>query len=340
MSRRSYLPTALLCWFLSGCAATEENLAPFTIVVVPDTQEYVDQRTSGAQQRLAAGIDRTQFFLDQTSWIRDTAFRLNTRFVVHEGDITQTDDPDEWTRARDAMNVLDGVVPYCLCLGNHDMGCRKRADGGWESATARDSLFEMYFPRAKYAPQPWFGGSFDNTLANAYYYFSGGGMKFLVLSLEFKPRDEVLDWAGEVLAQNPERRSIVLTHAYLYAENRDNERIGGNGYDVAGNHGEAMWQKLIRRHSNVFLVLCGHVLGEGRRISAGDHGNSVHEVLCDYQGLENGGNGWLRYMTFHPSEDRIEVFTYSPTLDQFKEEASSKFTLEYKMRGVEAVPLH
>jgi hypothetical protein len=323
----------VLLWVVSGCATPTRDLAPFTIVVLPDTQEYVDQRTAKARERLAAGVDRTQIFLDQTSWIRDTASPLNTKFVVHEGDITQTDDPGEWARARDAMNVLDGVVPYCLCLGNHDMGCQQNAGGGWASAKTRDSLFEMYFPRTKYAHEPWFGGSFDNTLTNAYYFFSAAGMDFLILSLEFKPRNEVLEWAGGVLAEHPERRSILLTHSYLYSEKDDSKRIGGNGYDVEGNHGEAMWQKVVRKHANVFLVLCGHVLGEGRRVSTGDHGNPVHEVLCDYQGLENGGNGWLRYMTFHPAEDKIEVYTYSPTLDELKEQPSSRFSLEYKMLG-------
>ena len=232
-----YRLVLILLWALTGCAVPQRSLAPFTIVVLPDTQEYVDQRTDRARERLTAGVDRTSYFLDQTSWIRNTAQRLNTKFVVHEGDITQTDNPDEWTRARDAMNVLDGVVPYCLSLGNHDMGCRPNPGGGWESAKTRNSLFEMYFPLTKYGSQPWFGGSFDNTLTNAYYLFSASGMDFLILSLEFKPRDEVLEWAGSVLTQHPERRSIVLTHSYLNSERDGSTRIGGNGYDVEGNHG-------------------------------------------------------------------------------------------------------
>ena len=324
----------ILLWALAGCAVPERSLAPFTIIVLPDTQEYVDQRTDRARERLRAGVDRTQYFLDQTSWIRDNGQRLNTKFVVHEGDITQTDDPDEWTRARDAMNVLDGVVPYCLSIGNHDIGCRRNPAGGWETAKTRDSLFAMYFPLAKYSTQPWFGGSFDNTLTNAYYLFSASGMDFLILSLEFKPRDEVLEWADGILVTHAERRSIILTHSYLNSERDGSTRIGGNSYDVEGNHGETMWQKLVRKHTNIFLVLCGHVMGEGRRVSRGDHGNRVHEVLSDYQHLENGGDGWLRYMTFHPGEDKIEVYTYSPTLQQFKEQPSSRFALEYRMLGV------
>ena len=324
----------LVLWAVSGCVTPESSLAPFTLVVLPDTQEYVDQRTKRAKERLAAGEDRTTFFHDQTSWIRDSASRLNTKFVVHEGDITQTDDSGEWTRAQSAMSVLDGVVPYCLCLGNHDMGCSQNAAGGWDSAKTRDSMFDEYFPLAKFASEPWFGGSHDSTLTNAYYFFSAASMDFLILSLEFKPRDEVLEWANAVLTKHPDRRSIVLTHAYLRSEKDGSVRIDGNGYDVAGNHGEMMWRKLVSQHDNLFLVLCGHVLGEGRRVSEGAHGNSVHEVLCDYQGLENGGNGWLRYMTFHPRENKIEVFTYSPSLDEFNEQPSSRFSLEYQMLGV------
>ena len=329
--KRIYL--ALFTLFLfSGCASR----APFTIVVLPDTQEYVDQRTKGAKERLAAGIDRSRFFMDQTRWAKENADRLNIKFVVHEGDITQTDDSVEWELAQAAMNELDGVVPYCLCLGNHDMGCRQNASGAWDTAKTRDSRVEDYFPRAKYASQPWFGGSYDDTLSNAYYVFSAASMEFLILSLEFKPRDEVLEWAGRVLREHSERRSIILTHAYLNADSKDSTRITGNGYDVEGNHGEMIWQKLVSKRANVFLVLCGHVLGEGRRVSTGEHGNAVHEVLCDYQGLENGGNGWLRYMTFHPEEDKIEVYTYTPSLDQFNASPASRFTLEYEMLGTAA----
>ena len=40
------------------------------------------------------------------------------------------------------------------------------------------------------------------------------------------------------------------------------------------------------------------------------------------------------YLFGKVDEDKIEVYTYSPTLDRFNEQPSSRFTLEYKMLGV------
>jgi len=120
----------------------------------------------------------------------------------------------------------------------------------------------------------------------------------------------------------------VLTHSYLDAQNK---RTRPGGYTVEGNLGEGIWQKLVSETQNIFLVLCGHVLGEGRLTSTGKHGQVVHQLLCDYQGLDDGGKSWLRYMTFYPLEDRIEVYTYNPFLDEFNEAPTSRFDLSYPM---------
>jgi VCBS repeat-containing protein len=57
----------------------------------------------------------------------------------------------------------------------------------------------------------------------------------------------------------------------------------------------------------------------------------------DYQSRANGGDGWLRYFTFKPSENRIYAYTYSPTrnngLGEFETDDSSQFVLDYDMQG-------
>lgn len=318
---------------LVGWAAVAAEM--FSIVALPDTQEYVDRRTTRAVERLAAGDERAGIFEEQTRWIADNAHAMNTKMVVHLGDITQTDDEEEWALAKKAMDHLTGKVPTCLCLGNHDMGCVRRGNG-WANAQTRETNAGKFFPRAEVAKQQWFGGSFDDTLSNYWTWFEASGMKFMVMSLEFKPRDEVLAWAGKVIDAHSEHRVILVTHAYLDNERNDNRRLteaNYGGYKVAGNSGEQMWEKLVSKYENIFMVLCGHVLGEGRRESKGDAGNTVHELLADYQGLPNGGDGWLRYLVFHPEKDTIEVYTYSPKLDQHNEAASSRFTLRYEMTG-------
>ena len=60
-------------------------------------------------------------------------------------------------------------------------------------------------------------------------------MKFLIVSLECKPRDEVLNWANEVVAKHPEHRVITHTHAYMKANGRRIEKLG---YKIQGNSGK------------------------------------------------------------------------------------------------------
>ena len=134
----------------------------------------------------------------------------------------QADAPEEWAIAKEAMYILDDKVPYCLCLGNHDMGFKKSNNKyGGDIAVNRKTLFNKYFPRDKFAKRKEFGGTFHpERHDNSWYQFDAAGMKFIIVSLECKPRDEVLNWANEVVAKHPEHRVIILTHAYMKANGR------------------------------------------------------------------------------------------------------------------------
>ena len=305
-----------------------QTTEPFTIAVLPDTQFYCDTRLK-LSAKWGNG-DLRRYFFAQTKWVRDNQERLNIAFLVHEGDIVQADGPEEWAIAKKAMSVLDGKVPYCMCLGNHDMGFKKSDNKyGGDIAVNRTTLFNKYFPREKFAKRKEFGGTFDpGRHDNSWYHFEATGMKFLIVSLECKPRNEVLAWANKVVAKHPGHRVIVLTHAYMSANGR---RIDKLGFKIKGNAGEEMWQKLVSKHKNIFMVLCGHSSGEAVLTSKGDHGNQVHQVLSDYQHLNNGGESWLRYMVFVPNENKIKVYTYNPALDKFRNNPSSRFDLEYTM---------
>ena len=87
----------------------------------------------------------------------------------------------------------------------------------------------------------------------------------------------------------------------------------------------------VRKHKNVFLVVSGHVLGVGRQTSRSDAGAPVHELLVDYQGLPNGGNGWLSILRFAPRENKICVKAYSPLLDTTNDAPEHTYSLDYDM---------
>ena len=301
----------LFCVVLSGGCAGQK---PFSIVVLPDTQNYADAG------RGIPGFSR--HFYGQTLWIRENVEKLNIVMVAHVGDIVQTDHPEEWKIADKAFKTIDGVAPYVLSQGNHDLRAGK--------AKERETRLDDCFPPSRFEKRPWYGGHYGKINVSNYALFEAGGMKFLIISLEFAPRDEVLDWANGIVAKHSGRRTIVVTHGYL--DNGRRIARPAMGYQWKGNSAEAMWQKFVSRHKNIFLVLSGHA-ANCRLSSVGKHGNTVHQVQSDYQFLAEGGQGYLRVMTFVPGENRIGVTTYSPTIKKHAVTGTDAFSLNYEMDG-------
>src|SRR5690606_27085261 len=141
-----------------------------------------------------------------TAWIRDQADALDLQLVLHAGDITDDNSPGQWQVARDAFDLIEGEVPYVLAVGNHALG-----EGG--SARTRDTRLHEYFPVAEAMVRPGFGGLFDPArLDNSWHLFETPDGPWLVLSLEFGPREPVVAWADEVLAAHADVPTILATH--------------------------------------------------------------------------------------------------------------------------------
>ena len=290
-----------------------------TLVVLPDTQYY--------------SRDNPAIFHSQTQWIADHTAEQNIEMVLHLGDITNDNDVPQWTAARSAIDRIHLQTPYLLAQGNHDVG-----PSG--NGANRDTLMNDFFPAAYYAAQPTFGGSLGNrNLENAYSLFEAGGRKWIALSLEWGPRDQVLDWANSVLADHDDRLAIVITHAYMFDDNtRMDSTVGvynGSPYDYGTanlpggtNDGGDIWRKLVSQHPNTVLVMSGHITGESRLSSPTVHGNVVHQMLIDYQGRPEGGAGYLRYIELFAGSDTMRFRTYSPWQDRYYTGTGSHFELE------------
>lgn len=315
----------------------------FTIIVIPDTQGYADVRHEETQKHWPDICDQRDCFFQQTEWIKENQQQMNIAMALHVGDITQTDYHEEWQIADKAFHTLDDFVPYMLCSGNHDMGYSPKLQTTCQS---RQSHFSSFFPPSRFTNNPIYDPHFSRKkhlhfrekgrIENYYLYLRAGGMKFLIITLEFKPRDETLEWANQVVAQHPHFRTIVVTHSYLTGAK--GRRSVKDAYAVNGNSGQSTWEKFVSRHKNIFLVLSGHAK-ENLLTSKAENGNTVHQVQADYWYWDipkiKAGSGFLRIMTFHPSKDMIEVQTYSPVLDEFLRRPTSQFTLDYNMQSTE-----
>jgi hypothetical protein len=243
-------------------------------------------------------------------------------------------------RASQSLHLLDGVVPYVLSAGNHDYCC-----GGWPGDRTMTKI-NNYFPVSGFASLPSFLETFESDrIENSASLFDvpGGGGRWLVISLEFGPRNAVLAWADDLATRYADTPAIVLTHAYMYDDDTRYDHVvrpsqqwnphsypfGANGGDT--NDGEEMWQKLVLGHSNIRFVFSGHVLntGVGRLTSIRPDGTICHQILANYQNYTRGGDAYLRLMRFFPADRTVHVQTYSPMLDLFMRDARNDFTLAY-----------
>ena len=273
---------------------------PFTLVVMPDTQFYSESQPA--------------IFTAQTRWIRDNAPVQNIRFVSHVGDLVQNPTvAAEWTRADQAMDLLDGATPYSAAIGNHDYDAT--------NDHTRVSKYVQYFGPTRYAGRAWYGGASANKV-NHFQMFDAGPWHFLHLTMQWEPTDADLAWAQGIVNAHPGLPVLLSTHAYLQA--------GGTrstGAHAGGNSGEAMWQEFIRKNPRIFMVFNGHFPGEARLVSRNDQNQDVHQLLVDFQSRANGGDGFLRILRFDPGANRIDVKTYSPWLNQYETDADSQFSI-------------
>ncbi|MCG3084601.1 hypothetical protein, partial [Anoxybacillus sp. LAT27] len=89
-----------------------------------------------------------------------------------------------------------------------------------------------------------------------------GGLRFLHIGLQFDAPDASLEWAAQVIRDHPGLPTIIATHDYMNnrAERRPNPLLDANSLDPGDNSPQEVWDKLISKHDQIFLVLCGHQL--------------------------------------------------------------------------------
>lgn len=297
----------------------------WSMILLPDPQTYVK-------------FERNQPILDlMMAWIAEHIDSLNIKLVLCTGDLVEHNEminPDgvkanqpskrQWEAVARSFGKLDGKVPYITAAGNHDYGVLASGEN-------HISNFNHYFPVDKnflnqqLLREVALNGSGIPSLENAAYeYNAPQGKKFLLLSLEFAPRDTILSWARKVVDQPKykDHAVIVLTHSYMNAKN---EWIKKENYAVTDcNYGEAIWKKLIEPSKNIEMVLAGHIgapndpkahIAFRTDLNAG--GKKVQQMVFNAQALGggwygNGGDGWLRILEFLPDGKTVKVKTFSP----------------------------
>lgn len=303
------------------------NEESFSMILLPDPQNYIKFDTN------------QPIFELMTTWIASHKEALNIKSVLCTGDLVEQNEylvPDningnqtsleQWNAVSRAFERLDNKLPYINCTGNHDYGYKRSEN--------RLSRFSEFFtvqrnPLLKNCLVSVCNNAFGvPTLENAAYEFQSKSWgNILVVSIEFAPRDEVLDWANELVHSKKYKKHtvILLTHSYMKS---DGTIINTENYDISpANYGTTIWRKLIYPSSNIRLVICGHycLIGGfeenvGYREDINSSGKKVAQMMFNTQTLAggwqgNGGDGWLRILEFLPNGKTIKVRTFSPYFD-------------------------
>jgi len=296
----------------------------FCVAVLPDTQNY-------AREAAGNGDAVKEMWIAQTEWLVTNRVAHNIVYVAHLGDIVQNGDrkdgnanTTEWRNATNAMYRLENPtrtglpdgIPYGMAAGNHDQEPIGDADG-------TTTHFNQYFGVSHFSGRAYYGGYYGDNNDNHFDLFSASGLDFIVLYFEYgRYGSSIMDWAKGVLAAHPGHRAIVVTH---YA---GSDRTPSS----FSTQGSAIYNGL-KANTNFFLMLGGHVAGNGGEGSRSDTylGRTIRTFISDFQGWMNGGNGYMRLMYFSPSNSTVTIKTYSPWLNQYQTDANSQMSFAYQM---------
>jgi len=311
-------------WVVCGPVGTWSAQAKFTVVVLPDTQNYSrNEITPDYPEGIA------EVFMAQTRWIVENQSSMNIQFVCHLGDIVDNG-PDiaQWQVADQALGILDETgIPYGTCMGNHD---NRYGYDLFPDMDPNAIHYTTYFGPARFIDKTWYGGCSPTQRSN-YQVIEAEGRELLFLNLSIDTPQRELDWAQHVLDENRDALVILSTHRYLYdfriiegrygdgvlGQDTFEETILADGkYDMETIWPEEFFETFVRTNPNIFLVLCGHCTGQYFQIAENDANSPVIEVLTDYEDSLNGGDGWLRIIEFDFDNGTLRFSTYSPTLER------------------------
>ena len=250
-----------------------------------------------------------------TQWIVDNQERLNIQYVLQTGDLVNDMlRRREWNAVQEAFDAFIGKIPVFAIAGNHDIkGIMHYYDD-----------FHALMSRQNYTAYPTFGGE-EAQGRRRYDLVTIGHDEFIIIGTGYSLQKADFDWLNQTLRQYADRTAILVAHWYL--ELKENEPLIADA---------KLLHQVVADNPNVRYVFCGHRHGL-RRVEElhDDDGDgaperTVQAVMVDYQGLPNGGEGYLMLLTFDPLARTVSITSYSPVLDDYnyyEDETRETFTM-------------
>lgn len=306
-----------VCW--SGLNPESEYLA-----VMGDVQSYTASR---------ANMD---YFVSTMLWVKNQ-WLLDARIkaMLYVGDMTDNNTRAQWKNFKTASSVVSELMPVVTCSGNHDYDWDANSlhhNAIADRRTCRLSEFAstpLLEERivARFRPD-----SIDNVVVSNEMH----GRRIDIIALEFGPRPEVLRWAADYVAANPDHRFIVMTHELLRASGdfavspwtHSDEQF--RPYVLPSSSPEQVWRQLGYPYDNVVAMVCGHNGFSAFNMSrCNASGRQVPVVLFNLQYVANGGNGLIQLWEFHRDSERVDIKIVDTRSETYYDDVTTMYTFTY-----------
>ena len=300
------------------------------IILLPDIQIYTG---------IAAYNSNLESIIDWIIKLDENGFKVKA--VLQVGDITQNNKVEQWNTTHRIFSKLDNKVDYFFCTGNHDY---------WENSTninRRSSYISQYF---NYINNNSFIASYERgNFENTYSSVTIQNQSFLLFSIEFGPRNRIINWVDSISKANSTQFKMLLTHAYL---EKDKVRYDFSKYGLSQanaingwkkdnpiffneelNDGEMIWRKLIFPNNNFKFVFCGHqTVATGKLVSNDYNNNRVLQMIYADHRTPSGINGWVQILEFYKDKKTVGIKTYSPLLNSWNTDSLNQYEFIYNQK--------
>ncbi|MDE6410762.1 MAG: hypothetical protein K2K81_11060 [Muribaculaceae bacterium] len=270
------------------------------IVLIGDIQEYTSTD------------DLATYLYKTCDWLRSVQYYYNNLIcVLQNGDLTWDNGWPSWKRADHAVEHLGENIVYIPSIGNHDYkwGGKDNVqilDRGSTRLNSNPNICRLKKEKIDFFEE----GKLDNIIVPL-----GGKMNsWNIISLEFGPRAEVIDWADSIVSCNAENRYILMTHEWL---TRDGVRINEGSYAEKHFEGQSystpqeIWEKMVYPNNNIICVVCGHNGFCKYLFTSNEKGREVCQILFNLQYQKNGGDGMIQLWEFQEDMKKIKISVYN-----------------------------
>ena len=252
--------------------------------------------------------------------------------VMQTGDVSEQNKPGQWKNFFDATVEFGRNHIFVACTGNHDYDW----DDEQHIQDRKTTKLSQYalFDKLKENIVAWYEyGSLENVVVRN----AVRGRRLDIISLEFGPRTEVLDWALNYVVSNPDTDFILLTHEWLSTEGK---RISSNAYSTAQLRNtttstpQQIWEKLVYKNDNIRCVVCGHNGFCAQFYTPNETGRDVPQCLFNLQYKPFGGDGLIQQWEFPENTSRtiVRIIDTKNSLNYYESGVATTFVLDSLQR--------